>query len=319
MSIIVPVYKVEEYLSECVDSILSQSFKDYELILIDDGSPDICGDMCDRYAVQDKRIRVIHQANAGQSAARNAGIEASCGEVIAFVDSDDKLAPDALCTLYNEMIENDADIVLGKVIRFVPNQGERPYTRLNERKEMDGKTALMLLLQGTSINISVCGGLYRRNIFTKLRMPVGYVCEDWYITPSIYFQANKVIFVPTLYYLYRDNPQSTMANLYRRCNPQVIEVAQHVINVIKEKDCELYRLTLWSNLKRVWKYVGIVYMVKRWNDESDFLHEVRKVMQFYWKDLLQSGQMNMAEKVGVWSFCFCRPLCAFLYFIKRNR
>ena len=112
ISIIVPVYKVERYLENCIESIINQTFKDFELILVDDGSPDRCGLICDNYAKKDERIKVIHKKNEGLSAARNSGIQIAKGEYIAFVDSDDCINKNMYETLYDTAIENKSDIVV---------------------------------------------------------------------------------------------------------------------------------------------------------------------------------------------------------------
>ena len=112
ISVIVPVYKVEPYLQKCIDSILAQTFRDFELILVDDGSPDNCPAICDAAAGKDERVRVIHRKNAGLSAARNAGLSAARGEYIGFVDSDDYIAPQMYQTLYDAMVKNDAQLAI---------------------------------------------------------------------------------------------------------------------------------------------------------------------------------------------------------------
>lgn len=317
ISIIVPVFKVEKYLSECVDSILTQSFRNFELLLVDDGSPDKCPQLCDNYAQQDDRITVLHKKNGGQSSARNYALDRAKGKYIIFVDSDDKLAQNSLETLYNEITATNADIVLGKVIRFAENGSLRPYTNIDHRRIMSGKEALTMLLKGNLLNISICGGIYKREIWDNIRMPVGYICEDWHVTPSIYLKAKKVVFIPMLYYLYRDNPASTMGHLNTKANPQVIEVAEHVINSIKNADYQLYLSTLWSNLKRVWKYVGIIYSQSRQKEEQIFLSQVRVMLRLYWHDLLKSRDMKFTEKIGVWSLCYCEMICRNLYKLKK--
>ena len=111
LSVIVPVYKVEKYIHNCVESILKQTFSDFEVILVDDGSPDRCGEICDSYAFLDKRIKVIHQSNGGLSAARNKGIEIAQGEIIGFVDSDDEISADMYEKMLQYLDDNQLDIV----------------------------------------------------------------------------------------------------------------------------------------------------------------------------------------------------------------
>lgn len=112
ISIIVPVYKVENYLQKCIDSILAQTFRDFELILVDDGSPDRCPELCDAAAEKDSRIRVIHQKNGGLSAARNAGLDAARGGWIAFVDSDDAIEPEMYEALHDSAVKENADVAV---------------------------------------------------------------------------------------------------------------------------------------------------------------------------------------------------------------
>ena len=119
ISIIVPVYNVESYLADCVDSITAQTFKDIEIILVDDGSPDSCGQICDDYAKTDKRIRVIHKQNGGLSDARNAGIQLASGRYLGFIDSDDYIATDMFERLYNSIIETDSDIAMCYAANFI--------------------------------------------------------------------------------------------------------------------------------------------------------------------------------------------------------
>lgn len=119
VSIIVPCYKVEQYLRQCVDSLINQTMKDIEIILVDDGSPDKSGEICDEYKAKDNRIKVIHKKNGGVSAARNDGLKVATGEYVVFVDSDDYVPVDAYELLYNKAIETSADMVIGDVIKVI--------------------------------------------------------------------------------------------------------------------------------------------------------------------------------------------------------
>ncbi|MDY2590818.1 MAG: glycosyltransferase, partial [Agathobacter sp.] len=121
ISVIVPVYKVEEYLDECVKSIISQSYSNLEIILVDDGSPDKCPELCDLWTTKDNRIKVVHKCNGGLSSARNAGLDIACGDYISFVDSDDYIAPDMIANLYNCIIENKTDISACKIYSITNN------------------------------------------------------------------------------------------------------------------------------------------------------------------------------------------------------
>ncbi len=141
LTVIVPVYKVEPYLYRCVDSILAQTFADFELILVDDGSPDNCPAICDEYASFDSRVRVIHKENGGVSTARNVGLEHACGEYVTFVDSDDSISPDYLAALYEGVKDARADMVVAGYARITPD-GETLMAFTPETRTMTGRDAL---------------------------------------------------------------------------------------------------------------------------------------------------------------------------------
>ena len=191
ISIIVPVYKTEAYLEKCVDSILAQTFRDFELLLIDDGSPDNCPALCEEAAARDPRIRVIHQKNAGLSAARNTGVEAARGEWIGFVDSDDSIAPEMYETLLTYAQRDGAQIAVCDYL-LVTEAGEPlPSSyRLEEDKVLDRVGALEQMNRG---HFKVAWNrLYRRELFETVRFPVGKIHEDEYTAHQFYWQCERI-------------------------------------------------------------------------------------------------------------------------------
>lgn len=221
ISVIVPVYKVEAYLPACVDSILAQTFRDFELILVDDGSPDACGEMCDQYARQDVRIRVIHQENGGLSAARNAGMDIAQGEYITFVDGDDVISEDCLQSLCEVAAKTKADIVVGSPLEFATEDGE-PWERKRKAAEAayrveSPKAACMGLYQGKpGLPINAWGKLYRKAMLENLRFPVGRIHEDQAFVPIAMYTASRIAVMDKAIYGYRCNEEgithSTFSN-----------------------------------------------------------------------------------------------------------
>jgi len=198
ISIIVPVYKTEIYLRRCICSILGQSFIDFECILVDDGSPDNCPAICDEYAAKDKRVRVIHQKNAGTAYARDAGVKISQGEFLIFVDSDDTIPPYAVQSLYEKQCETGADIVCGTV-RFTYNKTEKinifPLVSLNPVE--------YILLP--SSNCGLCGKVYRRKLYYDgLYIPELNLGEDLIVNLQIFVQIRreKIAFTNSIVYVY---------------------------------------------------------------------------------------------------------------------
>lgn len=211
ISIIVPVYKVENYIHQCVDSILSQTFRDFELILVDDGSPDGCPAICDEYAKMDSRVKVIHKENGGLSSARNAGLDAAKGEYIAFVDSDDWIREDTLAVLLARQQQTGADMVLFNILPVYPPEHSgyvRPVTPLKEEILTQSQMADCLAAEHNWYYCVACNKLYRCRIFDSLRFPVGYIHEDEAVVHRVIGQCDSIATTPEVLYFYRQTPGS---------------------------------------------------------------------------------------------------------------
>ena len=214
ISVIVPVYKVEKYLQRCIESIINQTYKNLEIILIDDGSPDNCGIICDEYAKKDNRIKVIHKENGGLSDARNAGLDIATGEYIAFVDSDDYIALNMFETLHSLMIKDNSDMALCEIL-CVDECG-------NSIESMNAKSPIKDGLYNqkeffekvSSYNgwhlIIACNKLYKKEIFQEIRFPKGRYCEDNYVIHYIIEKTNKVSCLDTPLYFYVQRNNSIM-------------------------------------------------------------------------------------------------------------
>ena len=200
LSIIVPVYDVEHYLPKCIDSILAQTFTDFELILVEDGSPDNCPALCDAAAAKDARIRVIHQKNGGLSAARNAGLDVARGEWIGFVDSDDYIAPEMYETLYQTVQSTGADLALCDYVAV--DETGAPCPPMHTGLAQQSFTGRELLKNAYDLMVQLAWNkLYRRAIFAQLRYPEGKLNEDLFLIPEVCLQIQKAVVVPkTLYY-----------------------------------------------------------------------------------------------------------------------
>ena len=186
LSIIVPVYNVENYLRECIDSILNQQVADMEVILVDDGSPDMCGTICDEYAEKDKRVTVIHKENGGLSSARNAGLDIAQGKYITFVDSDDYLLPNTYSPNL-EYIEEHLDI---DCLQFPAIYDERivytkNYKRINTERTFAGNEVFLNWWSGKLINHFVWNKIFKREMWNELRFDVGAFVEDALLVPKL--------------------------------------------------------------------------------------------------------------------------------------
>lgn len=212
VSVIVPIYNVEEYLPNCIRSILSQTYSDFELILVDDGSLDSSYSICESYAKIDSRIKVVHQNNAGLSAARNTGIENAKGEYLTFIDSDDFVQSCYLEVLVKGCKEYQADLSVCSFIRCLSNDtidSVRIPPRI-ENFDVFSDERMKVFLTTQRVRTSAWAKLYRKSLFDTLRFPVGKYNEDEFTTYLAIHLANKVVISNYKGYVYRYNKKSIM-------------------------------------------------------------------------------------------------------------
>lgn len=208
ISVVVPVYKVERYLQKCVDSILSQTYKDFELILVDDGSPDNCPAICDEYAAKDKCVHVIHQKNGGLSAARNAGIDwafaNSDSEWITFIDSDDWVHPDMINCLYSSALANAHNLT---VCAFFETNNHEEFKHIDSCNHLVLTPEEFFLTKRVNA-IVAWGKLYKKTLFKDIRYPVGKIHEDEFVTYKHLFANEFISYISEPLYFYRKNENS---------------------------------------------------------------------------------------------------------------
>lgn len=206
ISIIVPVYNVEKYLQKCINSIINQTYKNIEIILVDDGSKDSSGKICDELEKKDNRIRVIHKENGGLSDARNVGLKIATGKYVGFVDSDDYISEDMFETLYKLNKDNNSDISIvsfyelyrGKVISVRDSKEKKVFDKIDAIKE---------LLIDTNIQSYAWNKLFKRELFDNIEFPTNKNFEDIATTLLLFEKANKVVLLeePKYYYVRRDD------------------------------------------------------------------------------------------------------------------
>lgn len=213
ISVIVPVYKTEAYLDRCIQSIVDQTYTHLEIILVDDGSPDNCPQMCDEWAVKDSRIRVIHKENGGLSDARNVGVAAAGGEYIAFVDSDDWIEREMLFKLYQCIIRDDSNIASCGALRVwddaTPSQ---PMLHFSGNYVLEGKEALKALIQSTYLIQVVWNKLYSRQLIENIPFRKGIIHEDEFWSWQTVAKASKVSVLQENLYNYYQRDSGIMGH-----------------------------------------------------------------------------------------------------------
>ena len=223
VSIVVPVYNAQDYLTKCLDSLISQSYRRIEIIVVDDGSTDGCAAICDEYQRLDERIRIVHQANGGLSAARNTGIDAAVGDYLTFVDSDDYVSKEYVRRLPEALTENDADISVCEFNAFFINEsGGETYLSGGESEKGEqvftADEALKKMLYQELFDTEACAKVFRRELFDSIRFPLGLFNEDLAVVYRLFLKARKACFVKErlYYYLQRSNSiMGSMSNLKR--------------------------------------------------------------------------------------------------------
>ncbi len=209
ISVIVPVFEVEKYLRECIESILNQTYTNLEIILVDDGSPDKCGEICEEYAKTDNRIIVIHQENKGLSSARNRGLDIATGDYIGFVDSDDKIAPDMFEILLNNLKQYDADIsICGFYRLYEDGRCIKEKQSVQGVRLLDRDEALLHLLEDKDMHSHVWNKLFKHDFWKDVRFPVGRNLEDVATTYLLFDNAEKIVTCDTPLYYYVQRPDS---------------------------------------------------------------------------------------------------------------
>lgn len=300
ISIIVPVFKVEEYLDVCVESIINQTYQNLEIILVDDGSPDRCPQMCDEWARRDSRIRVIHKKNGGQSSARNAGLNIARGEYIGFVDSDDYISSRMYGTLLTALLETDKKIA-SCASRFVRRDYEEEddvcFPKVNV---LDLEQSINAVFLG-EIGTSVWRNLYHKSVFENIRFPEGEVNEEYPLIIPTFALSGGITVVSDVLYSYRIREGSTTttvafsegrAGLVRKNLSRIeAQIGEYGINCTKS----------FQFFSAQQSYYCVIGMEKNFASISASVKQeykaYKKTMWKYWAAFLFSERISLKDKV----------------------
>ena len=272
ISIIVPIYKVEKYLRRCIESLIHQDYPDIEIILVDDGSPDNCGTICDEYAQKDTRIKVIHQQNGGLSSARNTGIDVAQGDYLMFVDSDDWVEPNYCSTAINKAVENKCDIVVFGYYNIY-----KDHIDITQRKEkLFNSIDAIIELHGGQIESFAWNKIYKADLFkTGIRYPKGRLFEDIGTTYLLFHQANAVYQASGATYNYQKREDSILG---KKMNAK---------DAIDWFDLEMERLQFMRQnypdiTEKLWKYYGqkVLFLCKVLSNFPNQKGKIREMESF---------------------------------------
>lgn len=284
ISIVVPVYKVEAFLEASINSIINQTYPNLEIILVDDGSPDKCAQICDELATKDDRIKVIHKENGGVSSARNAGLDMVTGDYIMFVDSDDTINPQMVEILYNILVEMNADVSMcsWKKVNDIHHPKDKIYVTDKHSCVVFENNEVFDLLYNKKVPMiaAVWAKLYKKDIFDSIRFPLGKIHEDEATIHQILNECNKAVYVDYTMYnnTQRENSITSAAFNMNRLNALI--ALQQRIDFVKEKKLDFLDVTINQYVKISILYY---YMSKWANFEEEVLNNIEKEISKYYQ------------------------------------
>ena len=266
ISVIVPVYNVENYLDQCMESIVGQTYPHLEILMVDDGSTDNSGTLCDQWAERDQRIRVIHQENGGLSAARNTALDAMSGELVIMVDSDDVLHPDAVSILLQAIQAHHADVAIGSFVVFDGKDVNWP-TITNEKtvRHYDSQAALKAIYYQDKLTNSSCWRLFKASLFNDVRYPVGKYYEDLAIVYPLYKKCSLVVGIDDAVYGYRQRNDSILGRFSLK-RADVLDICEQLERQVQTEDVELLHAVRSRLLSAYFNILLLSYQDK----EQDF-------------------------------------------------
>jgi len=294
ISVVVPVYNVEKYLKKCVDSILAQSFSNFELWLIDDGSTDRCGEMCDEYEKKDSRIHVIHKKNGGLSEARNTALDRIQGRYVFFVDSDDWVSQDALKIMYSVALRTKARVVMGGMAIVDENGEITEIKRINQKKEVLGKDEML----STLIQPNACNKLYDSSLFKELRYPVGRLYEDVFVYHRILNQIDYMAVIEEVTYYYLKRKSSIMNMEYNIRFTDIVDAvydrALWLDSIGKNKLANETKLFVYSQVA-----VAFAHLDRNIPDHKARLNEIMQIYRECYPALMKDKSISRKQKIRI--------------------
>ncbi len=236
ISVIVPVYNAAEFLDQCLESIVAQTYRHLEILVVDDGSDDGSGQLCDQWAVRDSRIRVIHQPNGGHSAARNTALDVMSGELVMMVDSDDVVHPAFASTLLQVMSEKDADIAVGSYLPFDASEMVFPALPSHQQiKNLNQQEAILAVFYQQGLTHSPWGRLFKASLFQGIRFPLGIIYEDLAIIYPLLKKCSRVTVTDAVLYGYRQHATNSM-RVFSSRRTVVLDVCENLERTMQNED-----------------------------------------------------------------------------------
>lgn len=317
VSVIIPVYKVEEYLPQCLDSVEKQTYADFELILVDDGSPDTCGALCDAYAATHPNTRVIHQENMGLSEARNQGVKVATGEYVTFIDSDDYVSEQYVACLVNLVEKHKTPVAVAGSVVF--QDGACPTTGVKEPVETVMPTVVMLeKICYNTIPICAWGKIYKRELAEKYPYPKGQLYEDTSTTHKILGETESVAYTNQIVYYWRQRSGSITHD---------VVTEKHYVGITASKELMDYMAQHYPQnvpaaaARCVMKMVDLSYRLVMGKNNPELFKRIRRELKPFIGPLLRNRKAGMSIKVrafALWCGYVPHLLISKLYYMVKK-
>lgn len=313
ISVIVPVYKVEPYLRKCLDSIVGQTYRNLEIILVDDGSPDNCGAICDEYAARDERIKVIHKENGGVASARNAGLAVASGDYIGWVDSDDWIETDMFERLLKGAEFYDADIVICGRVDSYPDHGH--LIGWHQAELLDKEQAITLLIEDDLVRSYLWDKLWKRELFQGIKFPQLKAFEDMAVMYQLFMRAKRVAYLPDILYHYEHRDDSLIAAPALESRVVFFQVNQERYEALKQ-DFPPLAERLAPVLVEAAVHIWAAYYDTPKEERAIYDAQIKDIAAFcreHYKAALEKSQMGFAGRLVLrlmpyakpWAFALC--------------
>jgi glycosyltransferase involved in cell wall biosynthesis len=318
ISIIIPVYNIERYLSNCLDSILTQTFTDIEVIVINDGSTDRSGKIADEYEKKDHRIKVYHQHSKGVSSARNKGIELATGEYIGFVDGDDYVTEDMYGKLVQACLATGSEISVCRLGREIDGQLTNHDIGEFYTKELNNEEAMEELFKGVLYRFSLCNKLFKKECFTNIQFPVGRIHEDLSTTYQLFANANHVTYLNFIGYIYVKQENSILTTKYYQKRLEAFIGWNEILTFISTEYPQLlnrvYASYTYSCLDHIY---GILHQVNNKKVKKEYLQHIQESIQIHHKNIIKNEIITFKYKYMITLLHYHTGLLLFNESIKK--
>lgn len=305
ISIIIPIYNVEKYLDTCLDTVVNQTYRDIEIILVDDGAKDNSGVIADNWANKDQRIKVIHQENGGLSKARNTGIKAASGQYLIFVDSDDVVALNMVERLYELVVEHQAQIAIADAQHIFGERKE--YRAAGQIKVYTNLEAIREMWYQNSFLPSAWGKIYQKELFEGVQYKEGIIFEDVEVMHRLFYQCSKIVYSTEELYGYVHHEASITTNPFSQKDLVILDICDQILDFSRDK----------PEISRAAKHYYIVGALRVYLNALPEMAQARQEAQQrlakYGKTVLHDENIRKKTKYALWLYFYCRPLLRPVY------